>query len=53
MGNSQNGKVDQRNINGILKDALKAYETWSKDKNNAGKEFRYEIDVNRPNRKRK
>ncbi len=36
MGDSQKGKVDQRNIDGVLKDALKAYDTWSKDKNNKG-----------------
>ena len=53
MGDSQNGKVEQRNINGIIQDALKAYETWSKDKNNIGKEFRYEINVNRPDKERK
>ncbi|OOB81721.1 hypothetical protein BZL53_13295 [Flavobacterium columnare] len=50
MGDSKNGKVEQRNVDGILQDAMKAYETWSQDKNNAGKEFRYEIDVNRPNK---
>lgn len=50
MGDSKNGKVEQRNIDGVLQDAMKAYETWSKDKNNAGKEFRYEIDTNRPNK---
>ncbi|MBC7495378.1 MAG: hypothetical protein H7221_10250 [Flavobacterium sp.] len=33
--------------------AMKAYETWSKDKNNAGKEFKYEIDTNRPNKENK
>jgi RHS repeat-associated protein len=52
MGDSQNGKVEQRNIDGILQDAMKAYETWSKDKDNAGKEFRYEIDINRPNKEK-
>lgn len=50
MGESQKGNVDQRNINGILQDAMKAYESWSKDKNNKDKEFRYEINVNRPNK---
>lgn len=50
LGNSQNGKVEQRNINGILQNALKAYEVWSKDKNNAGKEFRYEINTNNPDK---
>lgn len=50
MGNSQNGKVEQRNIDGILQDAMKAYEIWAKDKNNAGKEFRYEINTNNPNK---
>ncbi len=50
MGNSQNGKVEQRNINGMLQDAMKAYDVWSQDKNNAGKEFKYEIDIDRPNK---
>ena len=53
MSSSQNGKVEQRNIDGILQDAMKAYESWSKDKNNVGKEFRYEIDINRPNKEKK
>jgi len=52
MGNSQSGKVEQRNIDGILQDAMKAYEAWSKDKDNAGKEFKYEIDINRPNKEK-
>jgi hypothetical protein len=47
---SQNGKVEQRNIDGVQQDAMKAYETWSKDKNNAGKEFKYEIGTNKPNK---
>jgi hypothetical protein len=50
MGNSQNGKVEQRNIDGILHAAKEAYEIWSKDKNNEGKEFRYEINTNNPNK---
>lgn len=50
MGSSQKGKVEQRNIDGIVGDAMKAYDVWSKDKNNAGKEFKYEIDTNRPNK---
>ncbi len=53
MGDSQNGKVDQRNIDGILQDAMKAYDVWSKDKNNAGKEFRYEINNSRPDKEKK
>ena len=53
MGDSKKGNVEQRNIDGILKDAMKAYETWSKDKNNAGKEFKYEINVNRPRNENK
>jgi RHS repeat-associated protein len=53
MGSSQKGKVEQRNIDGILGDAMKAYDNWSKDKNNAGKEFRYEIDTNRPYKENK
>ena len=52
MGDSQNGKVEQKNIDGIIGDAMKAYEVWSKDKNNAVKEFRYEIDINRPNKEK-
>ena len=50
MGDSQNGKVEQRNIDAILQDAMKAYEIWIQDKNNAGKEFRYEININNPNK---
>jgi uncharacterized protein RhaS with RHS repeats len=50
MGDSKNGIVEQRNVDGVLQDAMKAYDTWSKDKNNAGKEFRYEINTNRPNK---
>ena len=53
MGDSKNGNVEQRNVDGILKDAMKAYEVWSKDKNNAGKEFKYEINVNRPRNENK
>lgn len=44
MGDSQKGNVDQRNINDVLKDAMKAYETWSKDDKNKGKTFTYEIN---------
>ena len=53
MGNSQKGKVEQRNIDGILGDAMKAYQAWSQDKNNAGKEFKYEINTNKPNKENK
>lgn len=45
MGDSQKGSVEQKNIDGILKDAMKAYESWSKDKKNVGKEFKYEINT--------
>ena len=31
---------------------MKAYDTWSRDKNNAGKEFRYEINVDKPNKEK-
>jgi RHS repeat-associated protein len=48
MGNSQKGNVEQRNINGILKDAMKAYEKWVQDPQNKGKEFKYEINTNNP-----
>jgi hypothetical protein len=44
MGNSQDGKVEQRNVSDILKDAMKAYNIWSKDENNKGKTFNYEIN---------
>ena len=47
MGNSKSGKVEQRNIDGILKDAMKAYDKWVQ-KNN-GKTFKYEIDKDNPN----
>jgi len=53
MGSSQKGKVEQRNIDGILGDAMKAYQAWSQDKNNAGKEFKYEINTNKPNKENK
>ncbi|MCF2446941.1 RHS repeat-associated core domain-containing protein [Dyadobacter sp. CY345] len=52
MGDSQKGNADQRNINSIVGDAMKAYDTWSKDKNNAGKTFRYEINVDKPDKER-
>jgi RHS repeat-associated protein len=48
MGNSQKGNVEQRNIDGILKDAMKAYEKWVQDPQNKGKEFKYEINTNNP-----
>ena len=44
MANGQKGIVEQRNINDILKDALKAYDEWIKNADNKGKEFRYEIN---------
>ncbi len=50
MGDSHKGKVEQRNVDAIIQDAMKAYEIWSKDEKNAGKEFRYEININRPNK---
>lgn len=50
MGDSMNGRVEQRNVDGILQDAIKAYEIWSKDKKNNGKEFKYEINIDVPNK---
>lgn len=50
MGDSHKGKVEQRNVDAIIQDAMNAYEIWSKDEKNAGKEFRYEININRPNK---
>ena len=49
MGESQTGKVEQRNIDGILKDAMKSYDKWIQNPKNKGKEFRYEINTNNPN----
>ena len=42
--NSRTGKVEQGNIDGILKDSMKAYNNWIKNPKNKGKEFRFEID---------
>ena len=42
MGNSQNGKVDNRNIIDILNDVWQDYNKWLKN-GNIG-EFRYEIN---------
>lgn len=41
---ASDGKVDQRNIDGILKDTMKAYDNWVKNSQNKGKEFKYKID---------
>ena len=49
MGESRTGNVEQRNIDGILKDAMKAYDKWIQNPKNEGKEFRYEINTNNPN----
>lgn len=43
MGASD-GKVDQRNIDRILKGPMKAYDKWIKNPQNKGKEFKYEIN---------
>ena len=50
MGKSQNGKVDQRNINGIVGDAVKKYDKSQSDKSNVGKEYKYEINIDKPNK---
>ena len=47
---SPDGKVEQRNINGILKDSMKAYNNWIKKTKNKGKEFRYEINNYNPDK---
>jgi hypothetical protein len=49
MGESLTGKVEQRNIDGILKDAMKEYDKWIQNPKNEGKEFRYEINSDNPN----
>ena len=43
-----NGKVDQRNINGIVGDAVKGANKFQSDKSNAGKEYKHEIDIDNP-----
>jgi RHS repeat-associated protein len=55
MGSSRNGKVEQRNIDGILQDVMKAYETWLKNNINSPKEFiyKYEINTNNPSKENK
>ena len=53
MGESGTGKVEKRNINGIIGDAMKAYEAFQADKNNANKPFKYEIDTNNPDKARR
>ncbi len=47
MGDS-NGKVDQRNINGIVGDAVKGLNIFQSDKNNSGKTYKHEIDIDNP-----
>lgn len=42
MGDSKNGKLDERNIGDILNSVWKEYNKW-KDKGNTG-EFIYEIN---------
>ena len=49
-GDSRTGKVEQGNIDGILKDSMKAYNNWIKNPKNKGKEFRYEIDKDTPDK---
>ena len=53
MGDSKNGKVETRNINAILGDVMRSYGEWSKNKKNNGKNFRYEINVDRPDKENK
>ena len=48
--NSRTGKVEQGNIDGILKDSMKAYNNWIKNPKNKGKELRYEIDKDTPDK---
>jgi len=42
------GKVEQKNINGILLDVMKAFQAFQADKNNINKTFRYEINDRNP-----
>lgn len=52
MGEATTEKVEQRNINGMIGEAMKAYEKFQADKNNANKPFNYEIDIYNPDKKR-
>ena len=49
MGNSRTGTVEQKNIDGILYNAMKAYNIWIQNSKNEKEEFRYEINTNSPN----
>ena len=40
----------KQNIDGILKDSMKTYNNWIKNPKNKGKEFRYEIDKDTPDK---
>lgn len=53
MGESATGKVEQRNINGMISDAMKTYDKFQADKNNANKPFKYEINTNNPDKERR
>jgi hypothetical protein len=48
MADGQTGKVEQRNIDGIVSDAVKGSNKFQADKNNAGKEYKHEIDIDNP-----
>lgn len=42
MGDSQSGNVEQRNIDGIVGDAVKGYNKFSSDKKNTGKTYTHD-----------
>jgi hypothetical protein len=48
MGNSITGNVEQRNIDLILQDAMRAYNKWIQNPKNRRKEFKYEINNDEP-----
>lgn len=48
MGESRTGYVEQRNIDRILKDAMKEYDKWVLYPKNKEKEFKYEINQKTP-----
>jgi len=48
MAKSKGGKVEQRNINGIVEDAVKSHNEFLSEDGNPKEEFKYEIDVDKP-----
>ena len=53
MADGQNGKVEQKNVDAIVSDAVKGYAKFSSNKENADKTYTHEIDIDRPNKESK